>query len=317
MILTFPFDRRFEETLVSAQMIVGSSKLVTPAELRRLRCGSYEALIEEIEKKVRAFLGDTPFEVIATRESEVLVCTEDGFRLISMSADPEERIQSVDVEVFDASNRRAFVEREAGAIARLFTQGALKEAVTRLETLVPLIPASRGFPRAVLHIEALDRSPRIWRRIFDARRAFIEAFLSEDLISLTERRLRPRFEWLYDGSIAESKLTDYAGDVTEVLGEVLGRLGQVKVQAHQAYQSIAAASRMSEEDELLGICQAFAEDLVCDLSRLCEAGSRALVSVTEIQARGRLCDVLIEALNDREVASRFVVVVATKMGEAN
>lgn len=301
---------------MSAKMIGGSTKLVPSAELRRLRTGSYESKIAEAAQIVRGRLGDVPFEIVATRETEALVCMEGRFHRVPLRGESSAKPQVIDVEVFDESNVRAFAEREAHTIADLFLRGSVKTAVVRLENLVPFVPSSMGLPRDVLRVEAAVQAPRTWRRIFEARRDFIAQFIGDDQATLVAGRLRPCFGKLYDGSIEEGNLSECSTQVTEELGVVLDRLKGIGEAVVEARKSMALVEA-TESNEVWQSFRAFADDLSLDITMIRDTASKVLESLVDVSARGKLCDILIEALYDREVAGRFVVVVADRMAEAN
>jgi len=297
---------------VSAKMIESQNKLLPGAELRRLRMGSYEARIEEMSRVVHASLGDEPFEIVATQDSGAVVYADGRFLRLELTEDGPS-LTDLDVETFDAASLYAFMEREAGVVADLFLRGSVKSAVARLENLVPAVPLPSG---ATAKIEALIAAPRPWRRLFEARRDYIVGFIGEDAEALEEGRLRPNFGKLYDGSIEEGKLDNYEDRVSEGLGIVLDRLGQIRDEVGSALAS--ATDALSESTEpIAALFSRFADDLYADLFALHESASHATEAVDDIGTRGKLCDTLAEGLYDREVASRFVVVVADKMVEAS
>lgn len=297
---------------MSAKMIERSNKLLSDAELRRLRMGSYESRIEETVRAVRAALGDVPFEIVSTRDNGAVVFADEKFLRVTLTEDGP-TLSDLDVEVFDTATRYAFVEREAGVVADLFLRGAMKSAVARLENLVPRAAIS---DTAVARIEAQIAVARPWKQMFEARREFILDFLGDEIVALEEGRLRLKLGKLYDGSIEEGKLDSYVDRVAEVLGIVVGRIEQAHDEVRAAM--LAVRSPLSEASEpVVSTFRQFADDLLSDLSALHESSSHAIEVVDDIRARGTLCDTLVEGLHDREVASRFVVVVADRMVEAS
>lgn len=297
---------------MSAKMIESPSKLLPDAELRRLRVGSYEARIEEAAQAVRAGLGDEPFEIVATQDGRAVVYSGGKFFRMELTEDGP-TLSDLDVEVFDTTSLHAFVEREAGAVVDLFLRGAVKSAVSRLENLVPIAPISGGDAEK---IEAMIAAPRPWRRLFEARREFIVGFLGDDVEALEEGQLHQNFRKLYDGSIEEGKLDSYEDRVVKGTGIVLGRLEQARYEVEAALTSVADALSKSTEP-VTALFSLFADDLHTDLSDLHESSSRVTEEVDDIRTRGKLCDALVGGLYDREVASRFVVVVADRMVEAS
>lgn len=297
---------------MSAQMIERSNKLLPEAEVRRLRSGSYEARIEEMARTVRAALGETPFEIVSTRDDgAVLLAGEKFLRLRLTESGPS--LSDLDVEAFDADTLYSFVEREAEIVADLFLSGSVKSAVSRLESLVPraAIPDIQ-----VARIESQVATPRPWKTLFAERRGFILNFLGDDVVALEEGRLLRKLGKLYDESAEQGKLDSYEDRVAEVLGAVIERIEQARDEVEGALLTVEVP--LSEAEEPVSVMfRWFARDLLSDLRALYESGSHAIGVVDDARARGKLCDTLVEGLYDREVASRFVVVVADRMVEAS
>ena len=300
---------------MSARMIVSPDKLLPEAELRRLRIGSYEEKIGEAAAVARVLLGETPFQIVATRKNDAVVYADGKFLRVELrEAGPA--ISELDVEVFESRGVRAYVEREARAIADLFLSGAVKRAVSRLENLVPRAAIDGQEDDPVAKIEAAMAAPRPWRRLFDARCDYITHFLGEVAGEVEYTRLHPKFGKLYDGSIEESNLINYEDRVAEELGTVLNRLKEARQGVETALTNVSEtlAESAGTVFDTLGH---FALDLLSDLRSLHEVSSHTVAAVDDISVRGKLCDTLVEGLYDREVASRFVIVAASKMVEAS
>jgi len=293
-------------------MIERSNKLLPGTELRRLRMGSYESRIEETVRTVRALLGETPFEVVSTRDDGAIVFSDGKFLRLELTEEGP-TLSDLDVEMFDTTTLYAFVEREAEVVADLFLHGSMKSAVSRLENLVPLAAIP---DREVARAEALIAAQRPWKRLFEARREAIMAFLGDATVVLEEGRLRLKLGKLYDESIEEGKLDGFEDRVAEVLRIVVERIEEARDEVEAAL--LAAEAPLSEATEPVSVTfRQFAHDLLADLRVLCDSSSHAIEVVDDIRARGKLCDTLVEGLYDREVASRFVVVVADRMVEAS
>jgi hypothetical protein len=222
-------------------------------------------------------------------------------------------LSDLDVEVFDRESWHGFAEREAGAVADLFLRGAVKSAVSRLRNLVPL---ARPTMDPVNRIESLMASPRLWKRQFQARHDQVATFLGDEVAALNEGRLHWNFGKLYDGSIEDGKLDSYEDRITESLGIVLGRLERIRDEVGTALATATDALAESAGTVADTFAQ-FADDLFSDLRTLHEASSKTIETVDDPRSRGRLCDALAEGLHEREIAGRFVVVVANRMVEAS
>ena len=129
-------------------MILKSGKFVSDSEVRRLRVGSYEEKINEIEKAVQQQLGETDYEIIATREGEAVLYSEGAFVLAGVQDDGVV-LTPLDVEMFDQARIQLFIEQEASAIADLFIKGAPEKAMVRAGNLIPVVE-SVGFGNQLL-----------------------------------------------------------------------------------------------------------------------------------------------------------------------
>lgn len=292
--------------------MIEDRKLIPAPELRRLRIGSFEEKIGEAKAVAQALLGPVPFEIIATRENDAVVYTDGRFLRLELREEGP-RFSPLDVDVVDPSSIHAFVEDEAQLIAKLFLEGSLQMALEHLQNLVPSVPSKRD---ALAQVEFAVSAPRHWRRVFAARSKQFGRFCGDDLSSLEEGRLRPKFDRLYDEPINEDKLGDYADRVTEDLETVTQRLEQMQEATAAALTSLGESLLdPAEGDEVLESFGHFAEDLADDLRLLGGTYSHALEAVDGVSARGRLHDIIVEGLHEREVASRFVVVVATRLAD--
>lgn len=300
---------------MSANMIARSEKLLPGSELRRLRSGSYEEKIEEAAVIVRLLLGETPFQVVATREDGAIVYSDGRFlRMVLSESGPV--LRDFDAEVFTPGNVRSFVEREATRVVDLFLGGSVKRAVGLLEMLVPLA----AFPNDdVSRVSAVVFSPRLWRRVLEARREFVVRFLAESSLAGEGGQLHPKFGKLYDESIALPTQHECDCDEDQVIEDlriVLNRLGSLRDEVSESLESVAGLLS-NPDDEVTAMFAQFAGDLLSDLRSLHETASKAAEMMDDVRSRGKLCDTIVEGLRDREVASRFAVVVANRMIEAN
>lgn len=310
-------------------MIGLSSKLVTAAELRRLMQGSYEQRIGKIAEAVRAhftqMLGEArPIEIIATLDKAAVVLSEGTFHRVTISESDHGtprvvEVAPMDVEVYDESNIQEFVAKEATEVVDLFLKGSIKAALLRLEDLAPMVHANpaRDETKVVESVATALQAPRHWKRVFEERGSHIKRFLLEDLTELDAGRLRPKFSQLYDGTIGSEKLNGYADLVEEDLEIVMERFEAVRAAVDAAHES--AHGRLHEGGSMEAVGQmyaGFAADLIDDLGSLHTLGSRAVFETSDVAARARLRDLLAESLHSREVAGRFVVVVADRLTEA-
>lgn len=297
---------------MSPDMIEGSEKLLSDVEIRRLRIGSYEEHISEAASVARALMGEKPFHLVATREKDAVLFSDGKFlRMELRESGPT--LSELDVETFDQTSRPNLVSREALATVDLFLRGDVQAAVTRLETLVPMVRSS-GDP--VEKIESQMVAPRMWRRWFSARGDQFVEFLQESGEVAGEVQLHPNFERLYDGPIEGAELIIYAARITEGLNAVLDRLERTQKAVEEALETTRGSLTESSES-VVHLFADFASDLRDDLHSLHEVTLQTIEAVDDVSLRGRLCDTLVRGLRDRETATRFVVAVASRMVEAS
>jgi hypothetical protein len=309
-------------------MIGLSRKLMAVSELRRLMQGSYEQKISEAGEAIRAHFTkmqgeEKPVEIVSTHSDSVVVMSEGMFHRARFETSDNGSIRvtevaPLDVEVFDESGLDSFVQREASEVVDLFMRGSTKAALSRLGDLAPLVhrnPA-RDQAKVVEAVVAALGAPRPWKRFFEARGSHLKRFILDDLAELEEGRLHPKFSKLYDGTIDEGKLNGYSDLVDEDLEIVIDRLEVVKDATHSAFETAGGSLHKIDGSDIVPIYEGFATDLIDDLRAIHELGSRAAFEISDVGAKGQLRDVLAEGLHAREVASRFVVVVANRLTEA-
>ena len=266
---------------------------ITPSELRRLRCGSYESRIEDAAAGAREHFGDVPFEIIATRENGVVVLSEGRCQLIAVEGG-DTLAEDLNVDMRSLSS----MKQEARNIVDLFLNGSSRAAVCRLEELVPTAPSIMKM------VEMAVNEDRPWHSLFSDRQEHIKSFIGEDGAS---DQLRQKFGRLYDESIDDSAQED--------LESVVDRLAVLK---NSVESSLGSVEELLGEatDPVLEQFRFFAEDLLDDLRLLHEESSNAMTAIDGFYDHEVLSSIIVRGLSDREAASRFVVAAASEMIEA-
>jgi hypothetical protein len=307
---------------VSTGMFGSAKKLVPASELRRLLHGSHEQRIEETQTALADRFKDKDFRLIATRENEAVVLMDESFHRVELkNGDGAIRagdVTALEVEVLDEANVGDYLEREAKSIVDLFFRGAPDKAAERMEGLVQFVGLRRSTDpmKPLENIIAVEGAPRQWKAILDERGDDIRRFLGDEVQRLEEDQLRPGFGELYDSPIAEEKLERVSGRVSEELSAVLQRITAVRDETEIAFKGVKDQLEDAPAEGILAVFGSFATDLIDDLQALHVVGSRAADAVSDVPARARLYDLLAEGLHDREVSSRFVVVVADRLAES-
>lgn len=306
---------------MSANMIGTSRKLLPVSELRRLRTGSYEERIEHVYQVLESHYGPG-VDLIATRDDCAVVRTPEGYYRVRVEGGKTHVIGSLDVWDYGPESAYAAVESAAGGIAERVIRGDTRAAVQLLvETIggMGAVPAvAPGVSFEVVRLESYLKRPALWRRFLESRRREFEDFLGEELRELREGRLISDLSQLYDGSIESEDTESCEGEVESQLAVVGARLEALQSEVVGALKTAEHELRQEQkEGASIGSFLAFARDLRDDLRETRRRSDDALVTVDGIRSRGKLCDVLVEELYDREVAGRFMAVAARRLSEAD
>ena len=306
---------------MSANMIETPKKLLPASELRRLRIGSYEERIEEVGRALDSFYGPGAFDIVATREDCAVVHTAEGYHRVGVEDGTCRVIQELDVRDYESASTYSLVEEAAGRVAEKVIQGDIRSAVELLDGVmgsVAALPAvAPGVDFEVVRLEGYLKRPALWRRLLRSRREGFEVFLGEELQELQEGRLISDFSKLYDGAVGSANLYECEDEVETRLAAVGERLRALQAEVVEALKT--AEYELREEQTEGGPVEAllaFMRDLRDDLREVRWRGEDALVTVDGVRSRGKLCDVLVEELHDREVAGRFSAVAARRLSEA-
>jgi hypothetical protein len=309
-------------------MITISNKLVPAAELRRVTSGSFEQKIETSSEIITTHLRDQVFgedaqiEVVATYADHAVVHAKGLFHKVDLRESESGAIHVVgvsplEVETIDESDVSKFAAREAESVVDLFFKGSVEAARGKLRGILPIVltDRQRDESQAVEAVESLLTAPRSWRTLFQERSAQFKRFILDELETLEEHRLQSKFQVLYEGSIDGPELSGYADLVAEDLGIVLDRIAAIQESTESAYRAAAPAldAASEEGDATFPMYKGFAEDLNNDLQQLHDRASKAALEIEDVACRGKLRDMLAEAVHPYEVASRFVVAVATRL----
>ena len=302
---------------MSANMIESPKKLLPVSESRRLRTGSYEERIESAMRALESFYGPGAVDLIATRDDCAVVSTAAGYHRVSIEGGTCRVIQELDVQDYESASTYMAMEEAAGRVADKVVQGDIRAAVQLLEGILggvaALPPTTPGVDFEIVRLEGYMKRPTLWRRLFEARRDSFEDFLDGRLQELQEGRLISDLSKLYDGSIEVANLDDYEDQVEVQLAAVGERLRGLQAEVLEALKTVELGLR---DEQTVETFLAFTRDLRDDLREVRRRCEDALVTVDGIRSRGKLCDVLVEELYDREVAGRFVVVAAERLSEA-
>lgn len=296
--------------------MIDSGKLVPSAEVRRLRAGSYEQKIERVAAAVQEHFGETPAHVVATREDEAVVLLGEQFMLVSFANGAVLGHEPIEVEVLDEADQHRVLQREVADIVGLYLGGARDKAAERLTELAPMVRI-RGAAQPDKIVETLEwmvNADRFWTGAYKEREEAICAFLDEPAQTLEEARLHPVFRKLYDGLIKRGNLDGYTDLVDDDLAMVTARLEAVYESVSEAVESLSEApADSSGGEDVLPMFEGFATDLLDDLRSIREMGRTAVRRIADVRTRGKLRDLMAEALHSREVAGRFVVAVADRL----
>lgn len=297
-------------------------KLVPSSELRRISTGSYEAKIEAagavVVDHLRETFGTSEVEVVATHSDHVVAHASGQFHRVSFQESDNGTIRVVDVAALQVETYEEptkFATKEAERVVDLFFHGSVDQAQEKLTGIIPLVitDQKRDEAQRVEAVETLLGGDRPWRGLFNERSAQIKQFVLGDLEVLEEHRLQPKFRALYEGSIDDGKLQGYADLVEEDLEIVLDRIEAIHETTLTAFKHARPVLRESGDDAVFPMYEQFATDLIDDLGTVHETGSQAAFKIENVACRGKLRDMLAESVHNYEVASRFVVAVASRL----
>jgi len=285
-------------------MLVGDY-LIADSEERRLRLNSYEAKILQARDLLSEHFGSDTFELVSTMDDSAVVCSNGVFYRAMFGEGGGTVLSELDVEVFNRDNVRVFVERESLEIADLFIRGHMDDSLRKLENVVLNVPGFDCEFAEVSRLTSLLSAPRLWRRVFDRKRAFIIEFLETVPCVEGASVLRDMLSELYDrfrGKGLEEVLCTVFKDCLERM-------------QHDVVDSVSSSGLFPvldrSSDMVLGAYRDFVDDLLEDLYVLGEAGSR--VKIEGVGDHALFLDKLIKGVGDRAVASCFIVAANKKL----
>jgi len=293
--------------------------------MRRLSRGSYESVISsldaEIQEQAEALFGSkVETYLLGTFPGYALVAADDGrcLRVKYESALDGKMLLSiverVAVPSYDEDDLDEFLQTEAVSVIDLYRQGSAETAEDRLRGLLALSGkwSGAGVGLAESWFSSISRSCP-WLRLYEACETRIRRSLGSDIEILENRRLRPKFHRLYDGSSIREDLAGYRGLLTDDFGVLYERIDGLEKDIHSACASVRSLP-IPKEDTMTTFTS-FAEDLLEDLGRLGTIAKGAPTHVTQIGTLGRLYDLATERFSKMDVAGSFISRMASRLGE--
>lgn len=313
---------------MSATMIpLSNDKLLTDAEMRRLREGSYEDKVSRIQTAVLAsasdhFVEGSTVEVLATHPDKAIVTADGHFFEVRLAETTGKEVRIVGVsplkvEAYDKDNLSHYVQREAQEAVDLFMRGSTQAAVDRILAAVPYInksTASNDYSLESVQSEISKNAS--WKKTLTERSQEIKKLIRTQLgQGAIEAPREAKFRLLHEETDRE-KLTGYKNLVSEDLDNVIHQITTLWEDAVEA-REVAGSAVEGHEDTILSVFSSFVSGLVEDLQSL---GERATVASAasrgDVAAQSKLHDMLIEGLRPYEVGTRFAVAVAQRLDEA-
>lgn len=314
-------------------MIMESPNLVSASDLRRLTFGSYEQKIAQLRESILTGTAEISgvrvesLDLLATFEKRAVVSGPDNkFFAVTLETADDGDVHVVacapeKVDVIDSTRMGAFIEAEVGAAVDAWFKGDVSAAVARISSVMPYVASTtEGDEKQALaslasHTEAVYRP---WRRMFESRKTHIHRFVVNHFARLESTKLAAKYRKLYDGSLAESTLDGYESIVENDLAIVQNRYKLLAAETSAAVDRAAGPLEKAKgtSNDTIQLYSGFAEDLILDLAGVERLAERVSTRVSSISGRGRLRDLLAEALHQYEVASRFVVEVAERLSQA-
>lgn len=297
-------------------------KYIPAAELRRMSAGSLEERIRRSKEAVSRFMEVGDYTVLAVYEDRVVVFHDEMVSLLRLewsdSGVTVTKRERINAEIYSDSTASEFVYREVSEAVSLFMSGSKEAAADRIGRLEPIVSKGLLVDReAVIEdVVAHLATDRWWSRVVQERRSAIANLVGDDINSIEERRLEPKFMMLYDESADPSVLEGNRERVTGGLNAVIGRLQAVVGEVSGAVESLKSENTDSD-DSVLGTYRKFAVDLLDDVGQFVAKAEVAAGSMVGVDKRGKLYDLLASGLYEREVAGRFVTAVAQQLASAS
>ena len=297
----------------------GSVKLLTPSERRRLTISSHEEHIARVASAVRAQFEGVQHSIVSTFDDGAIVMSEGHTYRVQVVSVEDGTVLAEDMtEIETQVVTEGTVVRDALGVVDMFLRGDAVSARARLGEFASTVPKLDGPDEGSVCdlFEGAVRIERPWRTTLVENKVEIQAILQNNRTPLDGDRLHTKFSELYheavEGTHRESLVTLLDG----TLEVVMVKWGQVQEAVESSLCRIQTAllGKPDAADVLEGLDD-FASHLLDDVRDVRSYAERVLGNSTDPGLRGRLCDLLAEGLYDRQVAGRFIVVVADRLAE--
>lgn len=304
--------------------------LLSSDDLRHLLSGSYESLIHRVEVMVsenteKLFGVKTDALVLGTFSGYAIVLSESGKLVRLKYEDKSGKASLVEHEEVPLPRAKktdvgSFVLEDAAHVVDRMLSGDLNPSdpsflrVLRMAGSYP--KTQEQIVEAVIEASKAD-SP--WRRIFREHSERIRRFLWGDLLRVEDRRIRPKFQNLYDGSTPDERLGEHRNAVTSGLKDIVSRLNEFSKLIDDAGKNLGFLKNEFHdlgEDTLYQTVSLFSSDLLDDILRVRGSVEEMMSSVTCVACLAKLHDSVGEELYDFELASRFVNRIATRLRDS-
>jgi hypothetical protein len=303
-----------------------SNRYIPTEEVRRLTIGSYEHLIARIDEAVRSdaarlFGAKIEAHVVGTFSGYAIVLAEDG-RFLRIKYDEVKgsvRVvghEMLKVASYSPDELGSYLKSESQRAVDSLLRGNVEEALSRLKGLTRFVERrpTHDEPQIVEAMATFYRSDRLWRRVFQEKADHIRRMVLDEITAIHEDRLQVKFRSLYDGSVSATDLESYRELVIENLNQIGERTDNLLRQVTDAARE---AKGRKDGEAVVTSLFAFADDLVEDLRSVKKTASESTRQLTRVDCLGKFHDTLAEGFRDRELASRFVIKMSKRLGEAN
>lgn len=304
--------------------------LLSSDELRHLLAGSYESLIARVETVVsenaeNLFGEKTGTLVLGTFSGYAVVLSESGKLLRVKFEEKSGKVNLVEHKELDLprvlrSDVGSLVLEDASKAVDLMLSGRLSATDPSFVRLVRMAGSYPKTPEQLVEaVIATAKAKSAWKTIYQEHSARIRRFLWGELMQIEDRRLRPKFQNLYNGSTPDEQLEGFREEVVSGLNTVLARLGdfsKLVESSDKSFGSLKNEFRDLGEDSLYNVVSTFSSDLLDDILRVRGNVEEMLASVTCVSCLAKLYDSLGEELYDFELASRFVNRIATMLRDS-
>lgn len=299
-----------------------SNRYVPTGEVKRITVGSFEERARLIESAVnsdavRLFGTQVESKVVGTFPGHAVVLAEDGacVRVKYEINGNVAKLLSFDRVADTVESRHSFLNVQAKEAATLLSQGRISEAKAVIKHLATLVDSAspQQDDQIVDAMISFRRADRPWKATFREKADTMRRLVLDEAGEIHKDRIQPKFKSLHNGTLKSSEVDRYRDLVIESIKILDTRTTRLQEQVESA---IGAVKALKIEDPSVGSYLSFSHDLADSLQSNHKTITEGLRRVKRTDSLGKLHDSLAEEFSDCEVASRYVISMSKRLGDA-